>query len=155
MAVTNTQPNSFPVRLYGAVHKFAAASGHTFKVALMKTTYTFSASTDNLMANVASSIIGASGGYAAATVTITGVAANSSGSTIVAANPVSWTNNTAGSSAVNFVAAGAAVVYNDTASGANADAIVTCIDFGADYTVTPGTTFQLTFTSGLLKGTPV
>lgn len=149
MAVTNTQPKNFISNVLSKNLTFTGSSADTFKVHLMDTTYTFNASTDiNLgVANVASHILAASGSYAAATATM-GSASVSGSSTTLAATAVSWTNGTSSS----FAAAGAAVVYKSTGS-ASTDTVVNCIDFGADYTVAPTQTFQITFASGFLVGT--
>ena len=145
MAVTNTHPKSFVLGLYKAEHNFD--SGHVFKIALMTPSYAFSASSHSNFASVASSQIAASGGYAAATIGSVAVALDSSGSTLVTAGNVAWS-----ASGASIATTGAAIIYNDTHAS---DAIVACIDFGASYDTPDGAAFQINFTSGLFKGTPV
>jgi len=147
MAVTNTHPKGFVLGLYKAVHNFNA--GHTFKVALMKTSYAFNASTHSTLAAAiaGSKEIAATGGYARKTIGSVAVALDSSGSTLVTGGNVTWTASTSA-----MVATGAAIIYNDTAAS---DPVVACIDFGASYTTPAGATFQINFTSGLFKGTPI
>jgi hypothetical protein len=146
MAVTNTHPKNFVLGLYKGTHNFTASTGNTFKVLLMNTTYAFSASVHTTIghASVVNSIL------ASTTNTLTvGVALSASASscTLVTAANTSWT-----SALSALPATGAALIYNDTAAS---DPIVACIDFGADYTTPAGATFQINFTNGLFKGTPV
>ena len=143
ISVTTAMPTSFKVEILKAVHNFTASTGDTFKLALMKATAsgsgTYGAATtsyDTLVSN--SDELPASGGYSTGGNTLTSEAGTptSDGTTAVCdfAN-TTWSSAT-------FTTCGG-IIYNDTASGNPACAI---LSFGGDQSVSSGD-FQIQFPS--------
>lgn len=132
---------SFKQELFGAVHNFLAAGGHTFKIALFTSTATLDASTTAYSAtNEVSSANYTAGGF-----TLTNLDPTVSGTTAMvsfAANP-SWSN-------VSFTTS-QALIYNFS----QGNKAVAVLDFGGNQTVTAGTfTINLpsvTATTALLR----
>jgi len=128
MAITSAVCTSFKVELLKGVHNFTVTTGDTFKIALYTSSATLGASTTAYSAtNEISNTSGTA--YTAAGATLTSVTPVASSTTAVCdfAN-VSYTDAT-------FTANGA-LIYNDSASGDPACAVIA---FGADKTVTSGT----------------
>jgi hypothetical protein len=139
ISVTTAMPTSFKVEILKAVHNFTASTGNTFKIALMKAT------------------AAGSGTYGAATTSYTNLTSNSDevangsgyttgGNTLTSITPVADSttavcdfDNTTWTSAT-FISCGA-IIYNDTASGDPACAV---LSFGGDQQVSSGD-FQIQF----------
>ena len=128
MAITSAICTSFKVELLKGVHNFTATTGNTFKIALYTSSATLGASTTAY--TTSNEITNTSGtAYTAAGATLTSVTPVADSTTAVCDfNDVSYTNAT-------FTANGA-LIYNDTATGDPACAVIA---FGADKTVTSGT----------------
>ena len=128
MAITSAICTSFKVELLKGVHDFTATTGDTFKIALYTSSATLGAGTTAY--TTSNEITNSSGtAYTAAGATLTSVTPTSSGTTALCDfSDVSYTS-------ASFTANGA-VIYNDSASGDPACAVIA---FGADKTVTSGT----------------
>ena len=136
---TTAMPNSFKVEILRAVHNFTASTGNTFKLALGKATAsvtgTYNASTtsyDELTAN--SDELANGNGYTTGGATLTSITPVLDSSTAVCDfDNYTWTSAT-------FTTSGG-IIYNDTASGNPACAI---LSFGGDQQVSTGD-FQIQF----------
>ena len=136
---TTAMPNSFKVEILKAVHNFTASTGNTFKLALGKATAsvtgTYNASTtsyDELTAN--SDELANGNGYTTGGATLTSITPVLDSSTAVCDfDNYTWTSAT-------FTTSGG-IIYNDTASGNPACAI---LSFGGDQQVSTGD-FQIQF----------
>lgn len=136
---TTAMPTSFKVEILKAVHNFSNPGGNTFKLALGKAaaslTGTYNASTtsyDTLTGN--SDELAATGGYSTGGAALTSVTPVADSTTAVCDfDNYTWTNAT-------FTTSGG-IIYNDTASGNPACAI---LSFGGDQSVSSGD-FQIQF----------
>lgn len=136
---TTAMPTSFKVEILKAVHNFSNPGGNTFKLALGKATAsltgTYNASTtsyDDLTGN--SDELAGSGGYTTGGATLTSVTPVADSTTAVCDfDNYTWTSAT-------FTTSGG-IIYNDTASGNPACAI---LSFGGDQSVSSGD-FQIQF----------
>ena len=128
MAITSAVCTSFKVELLKGVHNFTATSGNTFKIALYDSDATLGASTTAF--STSEEITNTSGtAYTSGGATLTSVTPVASSTTAVCDfSDVSYTDAT-------FTANGA-LIYNDTATGDPACAVIA---FGSDKTVTAGT----------------
>jgi hypothetical protein len=128
MAITSAVCTSFKVELLKGVHNFTATTGNTFKIALYTSSATLGASTTAFSSS--NEITNTSGtAYTSGGATLTSVTPAASGTTAVCDfADVSYTDAT-------FTANGA-LIYNDTATGDPACAVIA---FGGDKTVTSGT----------------
>jgi hypothetical protein len=138
---TTAMPTSFKVEILKAVHNFSNPGGNTFKIALGKAsgvlTGTYGAATtsyDDLTGN--SDELANGSGYTTGGNTLTSVTPVADGTTAVCDF-----DNTTWSSAT-FTTSGA-IIYNDTASGNPACAV---LSFGGDQQVSSGD-FQIQFPS--------
>ena len=130
---TTAMPTSFKVEILRAVHNFTASTGDTFKLALGKATAsitgTYGAATtsyDDLTGN--SDELPNATGYTTGGNTLTSVTPVADGTTAVCDfNDTTWTSAT-------FTTSGG-VIYNDTASGNPACAV---LSFGGDQQVSSG-----------------
>ncbi|MGH8742929.1 MAG: hypothetical protein ACREUY_01475 [Burkholderiales bacterium] len=112
--------------LLQAVHKFTAAAGSTFKLALYTSAATLGASTT---AYSATGEVANSGTYAAGGGTLTNIEPTNIGTSgVTDFSDLAFTSAT--------ITARGALIYNDTAAG---DPSVVVLDFGADKTSTAGT----------------
>ena len=127
MAFTgNFMPTSFKVQILRAVHNFSTGGGQTFKLALYNNSASFTAATT---AYTTTNEVAASGSYAAGGGTLTKVTPTSSGTTAFTDfADLSFTSAT--------ITAFGALIYNDTATGNPAVAV---LDFGGSKTSTSGT----------------
>ena len=132
MAFTgNFMPTSFKVQILKGVHNFSTGSGQTFKLALYNNSASFTASTT---AYTTTNEVAASGSYALGGGTLTKVTPTSSGTTALTDFvDLSFTTAT--------ITAFGALIYNDTATGNPAVAV---LDFGGSKTSTAGT-FTIVF----------
>lgn len=128
MAITSAVCTSFKVELLKGVHNFTATTGNTFKIALYTSSASLGAGTTAYSAS--NEITNSSGtAYTAGGATLTSVTPVASSTTAVCDfNDVSYTS-------ASFTANGA-LIYNDTASGDPACAVIA---FGGDKTVSSGT----------------
>jgi hypothetical protein len=130
---TTAMPTSFKVEILRAVHNFTASTGNTFKIALGKATAsvtgTYGAATTsytNLTSN--SDELPNGSGYTTGGNTLTSVTPVADGTTAVCDfADTTWTSAT-------FITSGA-IIYNDTASGDPACAV---LSFGGDQQVSSG-----------------
>ena len=128
MAISSAICNSFKQEILVGTHNFTASSGNTFKIALYTSSASLGASTTAY--STSNEISNTSGtAYTAAGATLTSVTPAASSTTAVCDfADVSYTDAT-------FTANGA-LIYNDSASGDPACAVIA---FGSDKTVTSGT----------------
>jgi hypothetical protein len=139
ITVTTAMPTSFKVEILKAVHNFTASTGNTFKIALMKATAagsgTYGAGTTSYTTLTGNSDEVANGnGYTTGGNTLTSVTPVADGTTAICDfADTTWTSAT-------FTSCGA-IIYNDTASGDPACAV---LSFGGDQTVSSGD-FQIQF----------
>lgn len=126
MAITQAMCTSFKQEILQGVHDFTNGTGNTFKLALYTSSATLSAATT---AYSATNEVGNSGTYAAGGGTLTNVTPTTSGTTALTDfADISFTSAT--------ITARGALIYNDTAAG---DPAVAVLDFGSDKTSTSGT----------------
>jgi hypothetical protein len=139
MAFTgNFMPTSFKVQILQGVHNFSTGSGQTFKLAMYDNSASFTAATT---AYTTTNEVAASGSYVAGGGTLTKVTPTSSGTTAFTDfADISFTTAT--------ITAFGAMIYNDTATGNPAVAI---LDFGGAKTSTSGT-FTIIFPAATATG---
>jgi len=139
MAFTgNFMPTSFKVQILQGVHNFSTGSGQTFKLAMYDNSASFTAATT---ADTTTNEVAASGSYVAGGGTLTKVTPISSGTTAFTDfADISFTTAT--------ITAYGAMIYNDTATGNPAVAI---LDFGGAKTSTSGT-FTIIFPAATATG---
>jgi hypothetical protein len=139
MAFTgNFMPTSFKVQILKGVHNFSTGSGQTFKIALYNNSASFTASTT---AYTTTNEVAASGTYTLGGGTLTKVTPTSSGTTALTDfADISFTTAT--------ITAFGAMIYNDTATGNPAVAI---LDFGSSKSSTAGT-FTIVFPAATATG---
>jgi hypothetical protein len=139
MAFTgNFMPTSFKVQILQGVHNFSTGSGQTFKLAMYDNNASFTAATT---AYTTTNEVAASGSYVAGGGTLTKVTPVSSGTTAFTDfADISFTTAT--------ITAYGAMIYNDTATGNPAVAI---LDFGGAKTSTSGT-FTIIFPAATATG---
>jgi len=128
MAITSAVCTSFKVELLKGVHNFTATTGNTFKIALYTSSASLGAGTTAY--STSNEITNSSGtAYTAGGATLTSVTPVADSTTAVCDfADVSYTS-------ASFTANGA-LIYNDSASGDPACAVIA---FGSDKTVTSGT----------------
>ena len=135
MAITQAMCTSFKVELLKGVHNFTPSTGDTFRIAL----YTSSASLDATTTAYTTSNEVSGTGYTAggATMTVTATFPKSGSTTaIVDFSDVTFSSST--------ITARGALIYNDSASG---DPAVAVLNFGADKSSTNGD-FTIQFPTG-------
>ena len=139
MAFTgNFMPTSFKVQILQGVHNFTAVSGNVFKLALYNNSASFTAATT---AYTTTNEVANSGSYTAGGGTLTKVTPTSSGTTALTDfADLSFTTAT--------ITAFGAMIYNDTATGNPAVAI---LDFGSSKSSTAGT-FTIVFPAATATG---
>jgi hypothetical protein len=139
MAFTgNFMPTSFKVQILQGVHNFTAVSGNTFKLALYNNSASFTAATT---AYTTTNEVTASGSYTAGGGTLSKVTPTSSGTTALTDfADLSFTTAT--------ITAFGALIYNDTATGNPAVAV---LDFGGSKASTAGT-FTIVFPAATATG---
>jgi hypothetical protein len=136
---TTAMPTSFKVEVLKAVHNFTASTGDTFKIALGKSTAsvvgTYGAATTSYTDLTGNSDELANGnGYTTGGAALTSITPVADGTTAVCDfDNYTWTSAT-------FTTSGA-IIYNDTASGDPACAV---LSFGGDQQVSSGD-FQIQF----------
>ena len=139
MAFTgNFMPTSFKVQILQGVHNFTASTGNTFKLALYNNSASFTAATT---AYTTTNEVTASGSYTAGGGTLSKVTPTSSGTT-------AFTDFADLSFTTATITAFGAMIYNDTATGNPAVAI---LDFGGSKSSTAGT-FTIVFPAATATG---
>ena len=124
MAITQALCTSFKKEILQGTHNFTASTGNTFKIALYTSSATMSATTTAYSAT--NEISGT--GYTATGNTLTNITPTTSGTTALTDfSDTTWSTAT--------ITARGALIYNDTASG---DPAVAVLDFGSDKTSTAG-----------------
>jgi len=138
MAFTTTvMPTSFKGEILRAVHNFATG-GSTFKLALYDNSASFTAATT---AYTTTNEVGNSGSYAAGGGTLTNLGVTTTGTTAITDfSDLSFTTAT--------ITAFGALIYNDTATG---DPAVAVLNFGGAKTSTAGT-FTIVFPAATATG---
>jgi len=139
MAFTgNFMPTSFKVQILQGVHNFSTGGGQTFKLALYNNSASFTAATT---AYTTTNEVAASGSYTLGGGTLSKVTPTSSGTTALTDfADISFTTAT--------ITAFGAMIYNDTATGNPAVAI---LDFGGSKSSTAGT-FTIVFPAATATG---
>jgi hypothetical protein len=124
MSITQAMCTSFKTELLTGTHNFTNSTGDTFKIAL----YTSSATLDATTTAYSATNEASGTGYTAAGETLTNVTPTSSGTTAYTDfADVTWSSAT--------ITANGALIYNDTAAG---DPAVAVLAFGGDKTSTNG-----------------
>jgi hypothetical protein len=114
---------------------------------LLDTSYTtFDPTSDSTYSDIYANEIATGNGYTQKTKTLTTVSLDQAAGVITLnADNISWT-----ASGGSIEATKACAIINDTHSN---DTVVCCIEFGANYTATDGTTLTLNLSSGLFEVT--
>ena len=136
----NFMPTSFKVQILKAVHNFSTGSGQTFKLALYNNSASFTAATT---AYTTTNEVAASGTYTLGGGTLTKVTPTNPALTTTAITDfadLSFTTAT--------ITAYGALIYNDTATGNPAVAV---LDFGGPKASTAGT-FTIVFPAATATG---
>ena len=134
MTVVNTLSNKIK---YSTMKKEVDFSTDIFKLALMKTTFTFNNDTHHQWSDVSGEEIAAGNGYSAGGISMISGELTENDTTDQAI--MTWLNNQFTASGGDFPATGSAIIYNFT----HANKInVGCIDYGVDYTITNGMTLK-------------
>ena len=125
MAISQAMCTSFKVELLTGTHDFTNSTGDAFKIALYTSSATLGATTT---AYSATNEVANGNGYTTAGETLTNVTPTSSSTTAYTDfDDVTWSSAT--------ITANGALIYNDTASG---DPAVAVLAFGGDKTSTNG-----------------
>ena len=125
MAITQAMCTSFKVELLTGTHDFTNSTGDTFKIALYTSSATLGATTT---AYSATNEVASGNGYTTAGETLTNVTPTSSSTTAFTDfADVTWSSAT--------ITANGALIYNDTAAG---DPAVAVLAFGGDKASTNG-----------------
>jgi len=135
MAITCTLSNHYKFQLLSGVIDFDV---DTFKIILMNTTFAFDKDAHATLSDVTADQLATGYGYTQNDKTLANVAVteddvNDKGK--VTFDDVTWT-----ASGGSIGPTGAAIIYDDTTAD---DTVVGCIDFGTDYTIPDGSSFQL------------
>ena len=134
----NFMPTSFKVQILKGTHNFSTGSGQTFKLALYNNSASFTAATT---AYTTTNEVAASGSYSLGGGTLTKSTPVSSGTTALTDfADLSFTTAT--------ITAFGALIYNDTATGNPAVAV---LDFGGSKASTAGT-FTIVFPAATATG---
>ena len=150
MAVVSKFAESFIVGLFSGTFNLPSDS---LKVALLNTSFTFDAESDEDWADISSDEIAATYGYTADGIALTGVAVAATGTASDGVINITCTNNptwTASGGAIATVG-GAAIIDHTIGT----PKIVMVIDFGADYATVDGKIFQVNFSNGIGTATIV
>lgn len=134
MAVTVTVPNHAK---YMQATKKIDYENDVFKAILMNSSFAFDKDAHATLADVTASQLATGNGYTQNDKTLTGVAVSEDDTNDKAA--VTWSDPTWTASGGSIGPTGAIIIYDDTTTD---DTIVFCGDFGTDYTITDGSSFQ-------------
>jgi hypothetical protein len=136
MAVTLTLSNHFK---YQVAKGNADLSADALKIILMNTTFAFDKDADATLSDVTSDQLSTGNGYTQdnkelANKSLTEDDVNDKAK--MTCDDVSWTADSG-----SIGPTGAAIIYDDTTSD---DTVIGCIDFGEDFTIPDGSSFQIT-----------
>lgn len=129
----------FTEQLVKGVHQYGT---HTYKLAL---TNSAPVATNTILANITQ--IANGGGYITGGATVTITVSESTGTTTIGGDAVTWTGVDAGMGPFQYY-----VLYNDTATSP-ADALVGWWDHGSPVTLAAGETFTVNFNNDATAGT--
>lgn len=135
MAITCTLSNHYKFQLLSGNIDFDA---DTFKVILMNTTFAFDKDAHATLADVTANQLSTGNGYTQDDKTLTGVSVTEDDDNDK--GKVTWSNPTWTADGGDIGPTGAAIIYDDTTAD---DTIIGCADFGTDYTIPDGSSFQL------------
>lgn len=150
MAVVATFAESFVEAIFKGEHNLTSDN---IKLALMNTTFAFDPETHVNWADVSTDEIAAANGYTTKGIQITPIAV---AATVTASDGIIEITTSAPTIATwtatggSIGTTGSAILFNDTHAS---DAIIMCIDFGADYETTVGKLFRVDFTNGIANAT--
>ncbi len=136
MSVTLTLSNHFK---YQVAKGNIDLSGDVLKIILMNNTFAFDKDADATLSDVTSDQLSTGNGYTQdnkelASKSLTEDDENDKAT--MTCDDVSWTADSG-----SIGPTGAAIIYDDTTSD---DTVIGCIDFGEDYTIPDGSSFQIT-----------
>ena len=132
---TTTISNHFKYQL---ADKQIDLSADTLKAVLLGTSFTFDADSHATYSDVSASELSTGNGYTAggeALTTLTLAEDDTDNRAEMTCDDVQW--DASGGDIGPF---GAAIIYDDTTSD---DTVILCVDFGTDYTIPNGSSFQL------------
>ena len=134
MAVTVTISNHAKYKLGLGDINFTS---DTLKIILMNNTFSFDKDADATLADVTSDQLSTGNGYTQDDKTLSGVTPLEDDTNDLA----SWTfdNATWTASGGSIGPTGAYIIYDDTTAD---DTVIACVDFGTDYTISDGSSFQ-------------
>jgi hypothetical protein len=135
MAITCTLSNHYKFQLLSGNIDFDA---DTFKIILMNTAFAFDRDAHATRADVTANQLATGNGYTQDDKTLAN--AQVSEDDVNDKGKATFDNVTWTASGGDIGPTGAAVIYDDTTAD---DTVVGCIDFGTDYTVPDGSSFQL------------
>ncbi|HET56884.1 MAG TPA: hypothetical protein ENN35_00395 [Deltaproteobacteria bacterium] len=135
MAITCTLSNHYKFQLLSGNIDFDA---DTFKIILMNTTFAFDRDAHATRADVTANQLATGNGYTQDDKTLAN--AQVSEDDVNDKGKATFDNVTWTASGGDIGPTGAAIIYDDTTAD---DTVVGCIDFGTDYTVPDGSSFQL------------
>lgn len=136
MAITLTMSNHAKYQL---ANKQIDLDSDTLKIILMNTTFAFDKDAHATLSDVTASQLSTGNGYTQNDKTLTTPSLSEDDTNdrgVCSYDDVSWT-----ASGGNIGPTGAACIYDDTTSD---DTVLGCIDFGTDYTVANGNSFEIT-----------
>jgi len=123
-------------------HELAAGNidfdGDTFKIMLMNTSFTFDKDAHAVKADVVASELAAGNGYTSGGETLANVALTEDDTNDRA--QVAWDDPQWDASGGSIGPTGSAIIYDDSHPS---DCIVGVIDYGVDYTIQDGSSFQI------------
>jgi len=135
MAITSTLSNHFKHEVMDADIDF---SSHTFKIILMNTTFAFDKDADATLSDVTADQLSTDNGYTQNDETLSNGSLTEDDSND--RGRMTWDDVTWTASGGSIGPTGAAIIYDDTSSD---DTVVGCIDFGADHTITDGSSLVI------------
>jgi len=135
MAIISTTSNHLKYQLAVSSIDF---SSNAYMIILMNTAFDFDPDTDATLADVTSSQLATGDGYTQDNEVLTGISVTEDDTNNRV--HVTWDNVTWTATGSGIGPLGSAIVYDDTTVD---DTIIGCIDFGTDYTVASGSSFQL------------
>lgn len=133
MAVTITTSNHAKYQLGLAAINMTS---DTLKIILMNSSFVFNKDTHAILADVTAYQLATGAGYTQDNKVLSGVVAVEDDTE----DKATWTfDNPTWTATAELGPIGAYVIYDDTTSD---DTILACVDFGTDYTITNGSSFQ-------------
>jgi len=135
MAIISTLSNHYKKQLAEGNINF---SSNVYKIILTDTSFTFDKDLHATLADVTSNQLSTGNGYTQNNKTLANVSITEDDTNDKAS--ITWDNVTWTASGGSIGGTGAACIYDDTTSD---DTIIGCIDFGSDFTIEDGVSFQL------------